>query len=58
MNTLGLKDGLNIKVVEEREASRSIFWGLASVPLVPVTEAGNIGRIIRPFFSSVLVRGG
>ena len=50
MNTLGLKDGLNVKVVEEREASRSIFWGLASVLLVPVTEAGNIGRIIRPFF--------
>ena len=33
MNTLGLKDGLNVKVVEEREASRRIVWGLASVEL-------------------------
>jgi len=40
---------LNVKVVEEREASRSIVWGLASVELVPVAEAGTIGRMIRPF---------
>ena len=40
---------MNVKVVEEREASRRIVWGLASVELVPVTEAGTIGKIIRPF---------
>ena len=37
---------MNVKVVEEREASRSIVWGLASVELVPVTEAGNIGLFV------------
>ena len=48
---------MNVKIVEEREASRSILWCLASVELVPVTER-RYRKNNKALFSSVLVRGG